>query len=286
VNATMYQLTRAIAHASGLGVCHRDVHPANVMIHVPSLKTELTGWNVGPSASSRPYMAPELFLSPECVIMEHMKGDVWSLGMVLIEALKGSPLVKMDPNEPLAVHCVVGRLFKTLGSPSEMALKALDPTAGNYVLDRIIQPQPWWKLLRGCRADPECTHLLDRMLDWNPATREPAASLLCFPYFETSRAESCKSKAVTQFAPTAAEIEGLISVALAASARRAAVEREVASWMSSHEPHRPRESESRPPGIWGMERLRRRPPISERRRFFSDVRLLTIHEDPLAEVAY
>ena len=31
-NAILYQLTRAVAHASGLGVCHRDIRPANITV--------------------------------------------------------------------------------------------------------------------------------------------------------------------------------------------------------------------------------------------------------------
>jgi hypothetical protein len=38
-NTIVYQLTRAIVHAIGLGVCHRHVRPAHIMIQLPSLTT-------------------------------------------------------------------------------------------------------------------------------------------------------------------------------------------------------------------------------------------------------
>jgi serine/threonine protein kinase len=231
-NPIVYQLARTIVHANGLGVCHRDVRPDNIMIQLPSLNTELTGWALRPSASS--YSAPEVFVSPESVIMEHMTADVWSIGTVLFETLKGSPLIKTDSEGPVSGDRVLARLMRMLGSPSEAALKALDPTSQYHVAERIIQPQPLKRLLRGRPPDGECTHLLDRMLDWNPATREPAASLLCFPYFDPSRAESCKYKAATQCTATTAEIEAMVSLAFAAHARRLVVEREVETWMSPH----------------------------------------------------
>ena len=41
--AIMYQLTRAVAHAAGLGVCHGDITPSCVLLSVPSMHISLTG---------------------------------------------------------------------------------------------------------------------------------------------------------------------------------------------------------------------------------------------------
>ena len=293
VNAIVYQLTRAIAHANGLGVCHRDVCPANIMIQMPALTTQLTGWVHHPTASSSLYAAPELFMSPESVIMQHMKADVWSLGMVLVEALRGSPLISMENKAPLAANLVLANLIKALGSPSEAALKALDPAARDCVSQRVVRPQMWHRVLRGSPDDPECAELLGRMLDWNPATREPAASLLGFPYFDRSRAESCKYKAATQCKPTAAEIEAQIPLASAAHARRSAAGREVAAWMP---PHQSPEGEPLPPAAGGTltQKLEQCPQASIAAGATSTTsslsgvealfRLITMYEDPLETV--
>jgi serine/threonine protein kinase len=290
LNAVMYQLTRAVAHANRLGVCHREVCPGNVMVQESSYMTELTGWEHPPARLS-PYSAPELFLSEEPAILEHMKADVWSLGMVFFEGLKGSPLVKRDPQQPLQPHLVLSAWFKSIGTPSEAALRSLDPSSNFYAMPKIIQRRPWEKLLHVPRIYPDCIELLDRMLDWNPATREPAVSLLSFPYFATSRAETSMYKAVTQCELTTAEIEGIVSAVFAAHASRLAAEREVAAWMSessssSSSSPEPPTSES-PTSDAACGKLRpRRGSISQRRGSFTGIHLVTIREDPLGEVAW
>jgi hypothetical protein len=201
VNAIIYQLTRAVAHAAGLGVCHRQVRPENITLQIPPLLVQLAGWDDEPSPSSRPYSAPEVFLSPESVIMEHMKADVWSVGMVLIEALRGTPLVKTDPKYPIEPYMAVGQIMRSLGTPSDAALEVLDPTLGCHAaMWDVIQPKPWRDLLKGIPVDGKLSQLLDRMLDWNPATREPAVSLLCCPFFGVSRATSSTYRSAERFA--------------------------------------------------------------------------------------
>jgi serine/threonine protein kinase len=288
-NAILYQLTRAVAHANRLGACHRDVCPANIIVETSSCMTQLTGWD-HLSVSSSLYSAPEVIVSEELVILEHKTADVWSLGMVFIEALRGSPLVKMGPQKPLEPYLVLRDLFKSIGTPSEVALKALGCSSGSNPRHKVIQRRPWKTLLGDSRVDPDCTELLDRMLDWNPATREPAVSLLSSPYFATSRAESCKYKAVTQCELTTAEINGLISVAFAANASRLRAESEAATWMSSSSPQPPclsPQSDSHAVKACGVHVQRpRRRSISERRGSATNSRLVTVHEDTLGEAAW
>ena len=284
LNAVMYQLTRAVAHANCLGVCHRDVCPGNVMVQESSYMTELTGWDHPPARLS-PYSAPELFLSEEPAILEHMKADVWSLGMVFVEGLKGSPLVQEDPQKPLLPHLVLAAWFKSIGTPSEAALRILSPSGGWHEVRKIIQRRPWDKLLRLPRTYPDCIELLDRMLDWNPATREPAVSLLSFPYFATTRAETFMYKAVAQCELTTAEIEGIISAVFAAHASCLAAKREAATWISSSPPEPPTSESLTSDAACGKLRSRRRS-ISERRGSFTGIHLVTIPEDPLGEVAW
>jgi hypothetical protein len=224
LKAVAHQLTRALAHAAGLGVCHHDVCPANINIVLyrgANVMAQMTGWDAGPSLRLSPYSAPELFLSPESVIMEHRKADVWSLGMVFIEAARGSPLVKTDP-ELLDPHLPFVRMMLSLGTPCETAQRVLDPHTSPDPAVRRIGRKPWGLLLKESALkvtrNRRQWQLLDAMLDWNPETRGSAVSLLCFPYFSTSHTEIGKHSSATPPRLTDAELRGIISLAFAAHA--------------------------------------------------------------------
>jgi hypothetical protein len=256
LKAIMYQLVRALAHAAGFGVCHHDVRPANIMITLRTspVMAQMTGWDAGPSTSSSLYSAPELFLSPEFVIMEHKKADVWSLGMLFVEAARGKPLVETDSKRPLDPHLTIAGMMVSLGTPCETALRALDPHAPPGPALRRIVRKPWRHLLKESAFDSDKMRwqLLDAMLDWNPETRESAVSLLCFPYFSASHTETGKSSSATSLRLTDAELRGIISLAFTAHASSGAdsTEPEVSSPQS---PTRDRPASKR--GLHGGIRL-------------------------------
>ena len=103
------QVARALAHAHGRGLIHRDVKPANIMIS-PEAKAYLVDFGIMKSTSesvsltlegevlgSLAFMAPEYVsqgveaLDPKC--------DVYGLGVVLYEALSGGELPFGDPDD-------------------------------------------------------------------------------------------------------------------------------------------------------------------------------------------
>ncbi len=213
INAIAFQITRAIAHACGLGVCHLNINTANIVVQ--GFSTQLSGWGCAPSVT--PFSAPEIILSSK---IEHLNADTWSIGMVIVTCLRGLQLYTIRRNMPHQdAPGLLATLFRTLGTPPSSALVALDPTmveVENFRLKKI-KPQSWAKLLNNRDVEPACTQLLERMLDWNPATRESASSLFNFDYFRISTEKNFKYIAATMcnLTPTEvvcmAKVENLVS---------------------------------------------------------------------------
>lgn len=108
-------IARALAHAHGRGVVHRDVKPANVFLaaregpqlldfnlsHAPSSAEQAKSARSG---GTLPYMAPEqleAFLDPERWSDVGPAADIYALGLVMAEMLTGARPDGPDPDLPL-----------------------------------------------------------------------------------------------------------------------------------------------------------------------------------------
>jgi serine/threonine-protein kinase len=101
------QIAAALAHAHEHGVIHRDIKTANIMItrqgtakvldfglarrvsgdHLKELtKSHLSLKEAGPEGGTIPYLAPEILRGERSSV----RGDLWSLGVVLYEMATGS----------------------------------------------------------------------------------------------------------------------------------------------------------------------------------------------------
>jgi glycogen synthase kinase 3 beta len=99
VKVYMYQLSRALAHIHGMGICHRDIKPHNLLVdpvrHVLKLcdfgsaKAFVKGEPNVAYICSRFYRAPELVFGATDYTTAI---DVWSEGCVFAELLIGSPI--------------------------------------------------------------------------------------------------------------------------------------------------------------------------------------------------
>jgi hypothetical protein len=189
----VHQLALALEHALVRGVCHRDLRLETIdgTMAGSSMHVRLSGFDRACSRSDRDarrlpalsrgsmsYRAPELLLDAHECAMLYATSDVWSLGCVFARLLNTEPIFieTADSEEK-----VLTDLFRKLGTPPLAAIKAITGDSEATGLLKVLAPRPWGHIIKHKKpiTTIEC-RLLSRMLDWNPATRGSAASLL--PY--------------------------------------------------------------------------------------------------------
>ncbi|CAE8719805.1 unnamed protein product, partial [Polarella glacialis] len=124
---------RALAHLHASGVVHRDIKPQNLLVdaqkgHLLKLcdfgsAAKVGSGRLGPTLvayiCSRYYRAPELIFGATNYTTAV---DLWSIGCVLAEMLRGRPLFPGENGVDQLVEIV-----KVLGSPSRDQVFAMNP---------------------------------------------------------------------------------------------------------------------------------------------------------------
>ena len=220
----MFQLTRAIAHANGLGVSHLDVRGENVVCVLDEglFSVRLAGWDsawmtaegfrdIGMSVTARPelpacsmpFRAPELLLDQDDAVLLYAKCDVWSLGCLFAEMFSATPFFLPEPTEV----SMLGRLMRLLGTPSFEALMAMRSplpcegqssaaedaqfmSFGRQLLLRHKPARVWSSTFKKARITRDECCVIEAMLVWDPTKRLSAASLFTCAYFDAVRIPS------------------------------------------------------------------------------------------------
>eukprot|EP01041_Mallomonas_annulata_P001850 gene1850-3594_t len=183
----MYQLSRALGHIHGMGICHRDIKPQNLLVNPAKNVLKLCDFGSAKSLipgepnvayiCSRYYRAPELiFGSTEYTTAI----DVWSQGCVLAELLTGSPLFPGSSGVDQLVE-----IIKVLGTPTKDELKAMNPNYQEFRFPQI-RAHPWHGVFKP-RTPPESIELVGRMLAYVPSTRCKAIESCSHPFFDELR---------------------------------------------------------------------------------------------------
>jgi len=187
VKLYMYQLARALAHIHGMGICHRDIKPHNLLVDpvrqvlklcdFGSAKAFVKGEPNVAYICSRFYRAPELiFGSTDYSTMI----DVWSQGCVFAELLIGSPIFPGSSGVDQLVE-----IIKVLGTPTKDELKAMNPNYQEFKFPQI-RAYPWGSIFKPSTS-PEAIDLIGKLLAYVPDKRLKAIEACEHPFFDELR---------------------------------------------------------------------------------------------------
>lgn len=183
----MYQLARALAHIHGMGICHRDIKPQNLLINPTTFKLKLCDFgsakllisgelNVA-YICSRYYRAPELIFGSSDYSIAI---DIWSYGCVISELFIGTPFFAGGTGVDQLVE-----IIKVLGTPSKDELKTMNPNYQEFKFPQI-RAHPW-ETVFSSNITSDAIKLISNLLVYSPSKRLKAIEACGHSFFDDLR---------------------------------------------------------------------------------------------------
>eukprot|EP01006_Ploeotia_vitrea_P033368 TRINITY_DN65487_c10_g13_i1.p1 TRINITY_DN65487_c10_g13~~TRINITY_DN65487_c10_g13_i1.p1 ORF type:complete len:512 (+),score=284.57 TRINITY_DN65487_c10_g13_i1:511-2046(+) len=192
VKVYMYQICRALGYIHGLGICHRDIKPQNLLLNSKTHQVKLCDFGSAKvlvkGKQNVAYICSRFYRAPELVFeaTEYTTAiDVWSLGCVMAEMLLGKPLFPGESGVDQLIE-----IIKVLGTPTREEIKAMNPHHTTFTFPQI-SPHPWSKVFRH-KVPKEGIDLVSRFLTYKPKKRIRALEALAHPFFDELRKPSAK----------------------------------------------------------------------------------------------
>lgn len=189
VKLSVYQMYRALAFMHGLGICHRDIKPQNLLLNVTAGVLKLCDFGCAkvlqadqPNVSyicSRYYRAPELCIGAS--FYSHAI-DVWSGACVMAELLMNRPIFRGSKSSDQ-----MEKIMRVLGAPSSAELRSMNPEfRGSLASPRTTSLED---LLRGRPSAERAVEidLLKKTFAYPPKKRPTAIEVLAHPFFDELR---------------------------------------------------------------------------------------------------
>ncbi|XP_059103705.1 mitogen-activated protein kinase 15 isoform X2 [Peromyscus eremicus] len=187
-----YQLLRATKFIHSGRVIHRDQKPANVLLDA-ACRVKLCDFGLARSLSDLPegpegqalteYVATRWYRAPEVLLSSrwYTPGvDMWSLGCILGEMLRGQPLFPGT-----STFHQLELILETIPLPSMEELQALGSDYSALILQNLgSKPRQTLDALLPPDTPPEALDLLKRLLAFAPDKRLSAEQALQHPYVQ------------------------------------------------------------------------------------------------------
>lgn len=193
VKNIVLQLLLGIRRMKHCGVLHRDITPANILVNASgNWNCFLADFGLGrivecisadvmtPDVVTLPYRPPELLMNCSRV---NNQVDVWSLGCVMAELLRGDAFLHCKDN----IKQLAGIIMYICGPPTLRNWEGRASTAAMSFLEsnwdkiRDRKPTPLNTLVP--KASPEALEVLQAMLRFDPDERATPEELLNFAWF-------------------------------------------------------------------------------------------------------
>lgn len=181
-----YQLFRALKFLHSVGVVHRDLTPANILVS-PSCEIKICDFGLSrtvPEAAvmtqhvvTRWYRAPEIM----CRYEYDKPVDIWAASCILAELFLRRPLFPGD-------HFVhqLNLIFDLIGTPSKKQVNIITNETLLSFLSRLEPRKPvvWTDYFSGTTCPEDACDLFRQLFLFDPSDRMKIEDILAHPYFE------------------------------------------------------------------------------------------------------
>lgn len=195
VQLCTYQACRALAHLHASNVVHRDIKPQNLLVdrgsrYVLKLCDFGSAARLGQGRSSlvayicsRYYRAPELIFGTQNYTTAV---DLWSIGCVLAEMIRGRPLFPGENGVDQLLEIV-----KVLGSPTRKEVLAMNPQYYNFSFP-VITARSWGAVFKVGTVSEDALSLLTGLLQYDPEIRHRPLEACSHHYFDDLRSDATR----------------------------------------------------------------------------------------------
>jgi len=122
-----YQMFRSLAYIHGLGICHRDIKPQNVLVDTISHRVVMCDFGsakkLNPGETSVAYICSRYYRAPELILGEEQYCsdiDIWSIGCVIAEMFIGEPIFPGVSSKDQLL-----KIMQLMGTPTPAEVQAM-----------------------------------------------------------------------------------------------------------------------------------------------------------------